>query len=162
MSGSLSRKNLFAAVLMGGGQAARPPWTPPDSEFTDRCTACGDCISACPQKILVKGRAGYPQADFSRGACDFCGACAEACPETLFSNRENTPWNIKARVGADCLSARGVTCRVCAEWCDARAVHFRLEVGGRATPEINDAACTGCGECVAVCPANAIAMEECE
>ena len=36
------------------------------------------------------------------------------------------------------------------------------EVGGRAHPEISDAVCTGCGECVAVCPANAIAMEESE
>jgi ferredoxin-type protein NapF len=160
VSGRLSRRALFEGGWHGRPVTVRPPWTPPETEFTDRCTGCGDCVLACPQKILVKGRAGYPQVDFSRGACDFCGACADACPETLFAGRENTSWSIKARVGAGCLSTRGVTCRVCAEWCDARAIRFRLEVGGRAHPEISDTACTGCGECVAVCPANAIAMEE--
>ena len=162
VSGNVSRRALFGGVWRGGVQPVRPPWTPSEAEFTDRCTGCGDCIAACPQKILVGGRAGYPVVDFSRGACDFCGACADSCPESLFADRENTPWKVKARVGADCLSARGVTCRVCAEWCDARAVGFRLDVGGRAYPEISGTACTGCGECVAVCPANAIAMEECE
>lgn len=158
----VSRKRLFATVLQGGRRSVRPPWTPPDCEFTEICTACGDCIPACPQGILVKGRAGYPVVDFSRGACDFCGDCAEACPESLFYGRDGAPWNVKARVGAECLSVRGVTCRVCAEWCDARAIRFRLEVGGRARVEIGDAACTGCGECVAACPVNAIAMEESE
>ncbi|MDH5409928.1 MAG: ferredoxin-type protein NapF [Alphaproteobacteria bacterium] len=162
MSGSVSRRALFGGAWQGKPAPVRPPWTPPEADFTDRCTGCGDCIPACPPKILIKGRAGYPVVDFSRGACDFCGACAEACPESLFAVRESTPWNIKARVNTDCLSIAGVTCRVCAEWCDARAVRFQLEVGGRARPEINDGACTGCGECVAVCPVKAITMEECE
>lgn len=162
MSGSVSRRALFGGAWHGQPASIRPPWTPPEAVFTDRCTACGDCIAVCPPKILVKGRAGYPQVDFSRGACDFCGACADSCPETLFADRGAALWSVKARVGADCLSTRGVTCRVCAEWCDARAIRFRLEVGGRAHPEISDAACTGCGECIAICPANAIAMEEIE
>lgn len=162
MSGSVSRKALFGSICQGQSAPVRPPWTPPEDEFTNRCTGCGDCVPACPQDILVKGRAGYPVVDFSRGACDFCGACADSCPEALFAERDTAPWNVKARVGTDCLSTRGVTCRVCAEWCDARAIRFRLEVGGRAHPEISDTACTGCGECVAVCPANAISMEESE
>lgn len=162
MKRALSRKDFFAATWRSGASSVRPPWVPLESDFTDICTTCGDCIAACPQKILARGRAGYPVVEFARGACNFCGACAEICPEKLYAARDTTPWTIKARVGAECLSARGVTCRVCAEWCDARAIRFRLEVGGRAYPEISDNACTGCGGCVAVCPANAIAMEESE
>lgn len=162
MSGSVSRRAMFSGSWRGESGPVRPPWTPPETEFSDRCTGCGDCIEACPQSILTKGRAAYPIVDFSRGACDFCRACADACPEKLFTGREAAPWSVKARIGTDCLSANGIACRICAEWCDARAIRFRLEVGGRAHPEISDAACTGCGECVAVCPANAIAMEESE
>ena len=81
MSGSFSRKNLIATVLRGGHSPIRPPWALSDSDFTEICTGCGDCIPACPRKILVKGRAGYPVIDFALGGCDFCGACANACPE---------------------------------------------------------------------------------
>lgn len=159
MSGRVSRRGLFEGVWQGRPTLLRPPWTPAEADFTDRCTGRGDCVTACPQNILVKGRAGFPVVDFSRGACDFCGACADACPQSLFASRDTAPWSAIARVGAVCLSARGLACRVCAEWCDAQAIAFRLDVGGREHPEINAVTCTGCGGCVAVCPANAIAME---
>ena len=162
MLGTPSRRDFFTGALRGGPPPVRPPWTLAEADFTDRCSGRGDCVSACPKNILIEGRAGFPAVDFSRGGCDFCGACADACPQSLFTGRDDAPWSVRARVGADCLSARGVTCRVCAEWCDTQAIRFRLEVGGRANPEISEAACIGCGECVAVCPANAIAMKESE
>lgn len=158
MTDRVNRRDLFGRAF--GPTPLRPPWTPPDGGFTDRCTACGDCISACPPGILARGRAGYPIVDFSRGACDFCGACAEACPEALFADRGASPWSVVARVGNACLSARGVTCRVCVEWCEMTAIQLRLQVGGRAQPVIAEASCTGCGACVPVCPAKAITMEE--
>lgn len=82
------------------------------------------------------------------------------CPENLFVSRDSEPWNVKARIGAECLSGGGVACRVCAEWCDTRAIRFHLEVGGCAYPEICIDACSGCGACVGACPANAISMEK--
>jgi pyruvate formate lyase activating enzyme len=49
---------------------------PEVSYFKDRCTACGACVEACPNRAirLVKGRV-------SRDAdrCSVCGACADAC-----------------------------------------------------------------------------------
>lgn len=159
MSASLSRKYLFGGAWNGRGDPIRPPWSFPDARFTDNCTICGDCIAACPQSILVKGRAGYPVVDFSHGACDFCGACREACREPAFFERERSPWEIAPRFGDECLSSRGVTCRVCSEWCDARAIRFRMEVGGGARPDLAISDCTGCGACIPACPVQAIQME---
>ena len=37
-------------------------------------------------------------------------------------------------------------------------IRFRLLGGGRAMASISSEACTGCGECIAVCPVNAIEL----
>lgn len=162
MSARLSRKNLIGGAWVCPTDPIRPPWSLPEAEFTEACTACGGCIEACPRSILVPGRAGYPAVDFSRGACDFCGACAEVCGEEAFRLREGAPWRLVAGFGDDCLSSHGVTCGVCAEWCDARAIRFHLNQGGRADPWTDEAACTGCGACIAVCPVTATRLEDSE
>ena len=159
MSANLSRGRLFGGVRNSKADPIRPPWSVPEAAFTEICTACGDCIVACPQSILLEGRARYPVVDFLRGTCDFCGACAEACPEPAFGPRDEVPWRMTASFGDDCLSSRGVACRVCAEWCDAHAIRFRMEIGGRARPQVLEAGCTGCGACVAVCPVETIHLE---
>jgi ferredoxin-type protein NapF len=45
----------------------------------------------------------------------------------------------------------------CRDACPTGAIRFFLAVGG-AHPWIDTDACTGCAECVSVCPASAIAM----
>jgi len=119
-------------------------------------------VTACPREILVRGEGGFPKVDFARGACDFCGACNRACPEghNLFHGQERNPWRLTPHFAESCLSARGIACRTCGDWCDRRAIRFRLEVGGRAHPELTISACTGCGACVSVCPVKAIQMEK--
>ncbi len=44
----------------------------------DRCTGCGRCLPACPEKAIeiVEGRSRT-----LRTLCNVCGACAEVCPE---------------------------------------------------------------------------------
>lgn len=65
-----------------------------------------------------------------------------------------------ARIGEGCLAARRVVCRSCGDACEARAIRFRPEVGGAGWPVTYEAACSGCGACVSVCPAGAIDMTE--
>lgn len=140
----------------------RPPWSKNEDEFTELCNRCDDCIKACPQNILSRGTAGFPQVNFKQAGCDFCQACAHACSTQaieLSPSNEFSPWAIRAHFKDNCLSERGVVCRACGDVCDMRAIRFRLAVGGMALIEFDASACNGCGECVSLCPVAAIEMQ---
>jgi ferredoxin-type protein NapF len=135
----------------------RPPWALPETDFVDQCTRCGDCLSACPQKILVTGDGGFPTVDFSQRECTFCGNCATACQPLALVRVEGLPaWPYKAVVGDACLPKRGVECRVCGDFCDARAIRFAPRLGNCPLPAIDNTLCTGCGACVCPCPTAAL------
>jgi ferredoxin-type protein NapF len=57
-----------------------------------------------------------------------------------------------------CLAEAGIVCRSCGDACGTSAIHFRPRIGLPPQAIVNEAACTGCGECVAVCPGAAIAL----
>ena len=138
----------------------RPPWALPESAFIDRCTRCGDCVTACPQRILVPGDGGFPMVDFSQRECSFCGECAAACQPLALVRGEDLPaWPCKALVSDVCLARRGTECRVCGDFCAVRAIRFAPRQGGTAIPSIDKDACTGCGACVAPCPTKAITIQ---
>lgn len=63
-----------------------------------------------------------------------------------------------ATVGGACLAARGITCGTCSDPCEPRALRLRPLLGGRALPVIDAAACSGCGDCLAVCPVGALSL----
>jgi ferredoxin-type protein NapF len=55
-----------------------------------------------------------------------------------------------------CLARSGVVCHSCGDACPDRAIRFRPTIGAPAHPELDPDLCTGCGCCVAACPAGAI------
>lgn len=62
-----------------------------------------------------------------------------------------------ARIGPACIAlAQNVVCRSCGDACETGAIRFPPRVGGVALPTLLSGSCTGCGECVAACPAGAI------
>lgn len=162
----LSRRHLLRGRLRGGPPPLRPPWSLAEERFIRTCTRCKDCLSACPEGIVVAGDGGFPQVDFSRGGCTFCGACDEACGPGAIQRPSSGPterltgWSQRARADESCLPVRGVQCRICEDACDPGAIRFPPRVGGHLLPHFDLDQCTGCGACVSVCPVKAISLRE--
>ncbi|MEO5344162.1 MAG: ferredoxin-type protein NapF [Gammaproteobacteria bacterium SHHR-1] len=152
-----SRRNLLRGRVRPVDAPLRPPWALSEG-FEARCSRCGDCVRACPEGILIGGDGGFPEVDFRRGACSFCAECVSACAPAALDKAQPRPWRIKAEIGADCLSVRGISCRSCGDVCDPRAIRFQLQLGGRAQPLLERGFCTGCGACQAVCPVQAVSL----
>lgn len=161
MEGSvnLSRRGFLRARVMVRAVPVRPPWALAEEAFLAACTRCDACVGACPNHIVVRGEGGFAEIDFTRGECSFCRACVTACePQALLAG-EGKPWRILPEIGSMCLAQKNVVCRSCGDACEARALRFVPRLGGAALPELNAAACTGCGACVGACPAQAVMME---
>ena len=56
-----------------GGETINPT----GYRITDKCTACGACLAACPVDVI---REGTPYR-IDESSCLECGLCAEVCPE---------------------------------------------------------------------------------
>ncbi|MBA4491914.1 ferredoxin-type protein NapF [Paracoccus sp. S1E-3] len=121
------------------------------------CTGCGDCVTACPQQILLIAE-DRVAIDFARGECTFCDACAGACAEAVFTLP--AAMGHRAAISDGCLARRGTTCMSCRDACPEDAIRFIPRMGGPFLPDLSAAACTGCGACIAPCPAEAIAMRQ--
>ncbi len=158
MQADLSRRSFLRGNIRGALPVSFPPWSV--SDFTDKCERCDDCITACDEKILLKGDSGFPQIDFNLGECTFCRNCVDACQHNALDQSRDRAWAIKAFIGNDCLALNTVVCRSCGDSCDQRAIEFRLKTGGRALPVISHSLCNGCGACFSVCPTKAIQMKE--
>ncbi len=160
----LSRRTFLGAARQGQGNPLRPPWALPEQDFQERCSRCGDCVSACPTRLLVLGGGGYPEADFNprRAAtgCTFCAACLDVCKTGALSRRdEQAPWSIAAVINGDCLASRQVVCYTCRDTCESDAIRFEWLLGGMAIPLVDSGLCNGCGACLADCPTQAIRIQ---
>ncbi len=144
-------------VKQQGYQTIRAPWTKLADFFT-QCTACSRCIDVCEMHILVKGGDGYPQVDFTsgRGECSFCKACVNVCKAEVFRSTNEEPWQHRVEIQPQCLTQQRIECRSCEDSCEQRAIRFKRQAGGIATPQLVLEACNGCGACLSICPNQAI------
>ena len=129
---------------------------PPGIDMTSlaACTGCGDCVTACPQQILLIAE-GRVAIDFDRGECTCCSACATACPEPVFTLPAVMAH--RAVIADSCLARRGPTCMSCRDACPEEAIRFAPRAGGPFLPVLDAGLCNGCGACIAPCPGDAIA-----
>lgn len=131
----------------------RPPW--PSESALGSCNGCGACVAACPSKLLCTVD-GKPEISFT-SECTFCGACAAVCPEHLFEQSARAFHHVVA-IGDSCLARRGIVCQSCGDVCPETAIRFSPRRGGPFLPQVQSEACTGCGACIATCPASAISI----
>ena len=137
-------------------QPVRPPRTD-EASIVSSCTSCGACLDGCPEGIIDWDPERRPVVNLRRGECTFCGKCADACTAPVFIRGGQTAFRHIAGIGTACLTARGVVCGSCGDVCMQGAITFRPRIGAPPLPVIVAERCNGCGACIAICPAGAIA-----
>lgn len=157
---AVAQRRFLHGDFAKGGNPIRPPWSWDEEDFLAACTRCDACVAVCPTRIIVRGRGGFPEVDFSRGECTFCGDCAQSCrPGALVrSHHGSTPWLLKAAITQDCLAHNKVVCSSCGDACATRAIRFRPRAGGVPLPAVDRTLCRGCGACLVWCSVSAIVI----
>jgi len=154
---TINRRQFLRGDFRGNNASIRPPWALDEGDFIEMCTGCGDCISACPESILITSSGGFPSVDFNHGECTFCRSCVDSCQPGALKVTD-TPWELLLNISESCLALKSIVCSVCAEQCEVRAIHFTPVIGGVSQPNIDSERCNGCGACVHSCPGASISF----
>ena len=172
-------RRIFIAVAAGWGfslaaqkvgQARsdaplRPPGAIREDKFTGLCLRCGNCIRACPSRIIHpdRGQSGVlgflsPIVRYNADYCKKeCNACTTVCPsgalQRLSLERKNRYVIGKAKVDTS-LCLWGISeCHACLAPCPYEAIKVRFnEEAYESFPGVDPAKCNGCGACEVVCP----------
>lgn len=140
----------------------RPPGAITPSLFVQSCDGCGKCAAACPASAIkmngpqVLERNPGPRIDATQNPCVMCDAiaCVTACPTGALAPVAREQIRI-AQIRFDpnrCWAAQGrdPECSHCADHCPVGDAAITIKMGEG--PALGDG-CTGCGACVAYCPA---------
>ena len=126
-----------------------------DKTCTSACLGYGDCVKVCPQEA-IHIEDGVARIDPKK--CIGCGICARECPNHIIKLVNDT-----TKVVVECSNhEKGaltrkfctngcIACKKCEKACPHGAVKV---IDNIAT--IDYSLCTGCGECVSVCPVHCI------
>ena len=63
-----------------------------------------------------------------------------------------------AIINDGCLAEAGIVCRSCGDACAVSAIRFQARIGLPPQAIVKEPTCTGCGDCVAACPGDAITL----
>lgn len=145
----------------------RPPGAVDEKHFTGLCIRCGNCVRACPSKIIHAdtGQAGIagllaPTIRYEKKYClEDCRACTQLCPSGAIREmdlKQKRRYVIGEALvdGSHCLVPLGrKDCDLCVRACPFDAVHIRWdEERYVAYPVVSTGKCNGCGACEVVCP----------
>lgn len=135
-------------------------------DFYSRCTACGLCLSACPNGVLRPStdleHLLQPEMGFETGYCrPECTACSDVCPtgalKPIKGEKYRTAIGV-ASVNPDlCVVNRdGVSCGNCSRHCPTGAIRMvpkdTNDPLSLRIPAVVETLCIGCGACENLCP----------
>jgi len=164
-------KTLPEGVIAKTEPQRQTPIVPPGARglrvFSDICTACGLCISGCPNKVLRPStdisRLMQPEMSFEKGWCrPECNNCAELCPTGAIQPLkpgEKAFIKIGTAVvdASKCFAAKGEgRCGNCVRKCPTGALRMLETEDGQRRPVVNEDICIGCGACEFLCPAKPV------
>jgi Na+-translocating ferredoxin:NAD+ oxidoreductase subunit B len=128
---------------------------------SDKCTACGKCVAACPKQVIELAQAakavvischsrdkGVDVKKKCQVGCIACGICVRTCPVDAIKLENNL-----ARIDHN----KCIICGLCVKKCPTSAIFDYIPVRPKAF--IDPAKCLGIDVCEKVCPANAISGE---
>lgn len=165
------RADTLSAPSNAYADSRKHPVAPPGSlsieHFTQYCTACHLCISACPAQVLMPSWFDYgvggvfqPKMNYRSSFCNYdCVKCTEVCPTGAIlplvpEDKRLVQIGKVHFVKEDCIVVTKKTdCAACSEHCPTKAVHM-VPDGKLSVPEVNNDICVGCGACEHACPTN--------
>jgi ferredoxin len=126
-----------------------------------KCTGCGKCVEACPKGIIYlipknkkvriacsSHQKGKAVKSICEVGCIGCGICAKNCPVECIEIKDNL---------AVLDHEKCINCGICAAKCPTNSIVDGIAARPKA---MIGTSCTGCGDCVKVCPFKAIEGEE--
>ncbi len=147
--------------------AISPPGSLSLKNFTNKCTACHLCVSACPTQVLQPSFLEYgfqgimqPRMDYRTSYCNYdCVICSNVCPTGAILKQSPEVKKLiqvgKAKfIKENCVVYTQKTdCGACAEHCPTKAVRMVIdEKIQKRMPKIDENVCVGCGACEFACP----------
>ena len=131
--------------------------------FSQHCTACQLCVTACPNQVLRPANdllhLMQPQMSYERGYCPTdCTRCADVCPTNAIlpiteEQKINTQIGHAVWIKQNCVVLTDhVSCGNCARHCPVHAIMMVQTEEGE-VPAVDQEKCIGCGKCEYVCPA---------
>ena len=173
-------RRTFLTLLLGGAvslavrplvRAApelpiRPPGSAAEGLFLTLCARCGNCIKACPGRIIKPdlGRSGpaglfTPVIVYSGNPCDAaCNECNKVCPTGAIQPlrleaKRDVSIGLARVTRSRCLAWSGEQyCLACQPSCPYAAIRDE-EHNGIPCPVVDSTICRGCGACQNHCPA---------
>ncbi len=156
-------------LLRTAHASAAPPVTPPGSvsleHFTQSCSACHLCVSACPTKVLVPSLLEYgiggllqPKMNYPDSFCEYeCNVCGRVCPTGAILPLSVEDKKMTQIGKVDLLKDKCVVyinhqnCGACVEVCPTKTITF-INKQNVLYPVVDNRFCVGCGACSKACP----------
>lgn len=139
----------------------RPPGAIAESQFSDTCQRCGECVKVCPADAIFPldglhgDKAGTPVIDPDLAACVVCVGlqCTTVCPSGALLPLLN-PSDIRMGLAEVyepiCVRTDGEECTICVDRCPLGTQAIRFDDAG--APSVLSPGCVGCGVCQLYCP----------